>query len=141
MTTIQEINVEKIDGEYQPLASYSAKQSRGGGSREEGDRKANAAARQDVEQSLAASGFRQFDGEWYSSTCYARVVADYRGGTIGVEISRNAMAQFATHQLDGTYDSLPLPEKHRLSGAGGTIESWLLLFDRCGKPRPGDGAK
>jgi hypothetical protein len=101
---------------------------------------ANAEVISEIESQLRDAGFRLIDRGWWSKTCEATINSsdDLRG--IGVTIHCSpTLAAFRTHKADGTYDALPLAEKHRLSGAGGTIEAWLRLFDQCGKPRPGDG--
>jgi hypothetical protein len=137
------IDTTKTAGEYQALAAYSAKRIAGGWTGD--DREANRAALEEVRTALRAAGFREYKdnpamGGWYSADCYARIAVDYDRGTIGVEVSRDpTLAAYANHDLDGTYDALPLAEKHRLSGFGGSVEDWLREFDRCGKARPGNG--
>lgn len=144
-TTTTMIDLSKTGGEYQPLAPWSMTRVAGGWA--QGDRAANMEAREAVEAALQAAGFR-FSGSnpatsgWYARGLYAGIAYSVEHGTIGVEISRApTLASYEMHQLDGTYDTLPLAEKHRLSGAGGTLEGWLRLFDRAGKPRPGDGMR
>lgn len=143
-TLTASIDPTKNRGQYQPLAAYSCKQIRGGITQD--DRAANDEAREAVRDALEAAGFREYTANpgakgWYSADCSAQIVARYpcdlSTATLGIQISRQPLlAALVTHELDGTYDALPLAEKHRLSGAGGTLESWLELFDRCGKRRP-----
>lgn len=121
MTTLSlptAIDPTKTSGQYQPLASYAVHEVRYGDARqmEAASREKYDAAKETVWAALVAAGFRLFDGEWYSRTCTARIVSDYDAGTIGVEVRRSELAEFANHHLDGSYDALPLAEKHRLSG-------------------------
>ena len=128
--------------QYQPLEPYTAL--RVGVRKTPSVLAANQAAKESVEKILEISGFRYLScaglSGWYRDNLMALIVSDNDGSnTIGVRICRALLAEYATHQMDGTYDALPLAEKHRLSGAGGTIDSWLSLFDRCGKSRPNAG--
>lgn len=126
---------------YQPLAEYT---SISGGWRPltESEKESNADAKAHVEDCLKAAGFRGFpagtsgDSRWFSADSLAIINVD--DATIGVSVLRGSGidVEYANHRLDGTYDALPLAEKFRLSGSPGTIESWLLDFDRCGMKRP-----
>jgi hypothetical protein len=81
-------------------------------------------------------------GQWWGHGCEAHVVGDEVTATLGVELFRSPkLAAYHCHVMDGTYDALSLAEKHHLSGDCGTVETWLLSFDRCGKPRPGNGCR
>lgn len=141
-TATLSIDINVTGGKYQPLAPYSTKWIPGGTTPD--DRELNERSRAEVEAALAASGFRYSEnhGSWYSRDSVAGIAVT--DTTIGVEITRHTdstMIALVNHQLDGTYDDLPLAEKHRLSGSPGSLEKWLSDFDYCGKPRPGDGCK
>lgn len=93
---------------------------------------------------LAGAGFIYDDvgGEWLSPTHAASIVTSHFGctgahGTYGVEVWPHRLGESAVyHLLTGSYDAIPLAEKHRLSGSGWSLQRWLEEFDHCGKPRP-----
>lgn len=151
MTTTTQIDLQ-AEGKYQPLAAYSMKYAQGpSGSQMQDDKAANSAARRMIENMLAAAGFRWSESHeaWYSKTQCAVIQTDapcdILDTTIGVTILDGIPrgVEYVNHQIDGTYDSLPLVEKFRLSSplTHETITDWLMKFDRAGKTRPGDLVK
>jgi hypothetical protein len=146
--TATKIDVTKI-GAYQPLAPYHPGRV-GAPKLTEADREANARAGAVARVAIEAAGFRRCNVNpvegWYLRTAAGEILTagvvtssdGNREDTLGVVVSDQGgtIAEYALHHIEGTYDALPLAEKHRLSGSGGTLESWLAAFDRCGKARP-----
>ena len=119
----------------QPLAKYSAEKVSGGHA--EQNAQLNGESKERVPSGVNSAPVTPAGGgEWYSTHCHAAVVLSDALDTCGVQITRDGLAEFATAKLDGTYDGLPLAEKHRLSGHGGTLASWLASFHRARMARP-----
>lgn len=150
MTTTQIKSIDTTLAGYQPLAAYSMKYESGAsGTITQDDRTANIAAKKMITDMLLDAGFRWSESHhaWYSRTQCAVIETDsprdIKTTTIGVTVMDGGPrgVHYVNHQMDGTYDALPLTEKFRMSGSPGSLENWLADFDRCGKSRPGDGRK